>query len=285
MFGWLRTKKKEHNLPEEAAVIENFDNPAAVFTLFTTLTGINFNQKEAVTTSKLIHFCREHGIHSFEALHLRLASDPPLLEALINTLTVNETYFFREMPQIHFLCERFSTLKRPFRILCAPGSTGEEPYTLAISLLENGIPPEYIEIVSIDINSETVIKALEGCYTHRSLHKCSEPVRLRYFEKSDERYYRIKSKIKSLVSFYQMNIFDDALFSLGRFDAVFSRNMLIYFDLEISQKAISRLSRLAADQETLFFFGHADIIEPPIDLCEHYEHNVKFYTLSNNKRF
>ena len=280
MFGWLKPKKQEQLPPAQTAEIEHFDDPSPVLALFTSLTGINFNQKEAVTTSKLIHFCRNRNIHSFETLYQRLVSEPMLLEALINALTVNETYFFREMGQIHFLCDRFSTLKRPFRILCAPGSTGEEPYTLAISLLEKGIPPANIEIISIDINSETVRKAIDGYYTHRSLHKCSEAIKSCYFEKSDERHYRIKANVKSLVSFYQMNIFDDSLFSLGRFDAVFSRNMLIYFDLEISQKAISRLSKLAADKETLFFFGHADIIQPPKDLCEHYLNSVKFYTLA-----
>lgn len=278
MFGWLKSPKKAQLHSEQTAVIEHFDNPAEVFAFFTSLTGIHFQQKEAIATSKLISFCRNHSIYSFEALHQQLLSEPLLLEELINTLTVNETYFFREMPQIHLLCDHFFQLKRPFRILCAPGSTGEEPYTIAISLLEKGIAPEYIEIISIDINSQTVVKAMQGIYTPRSLHKCSDAIKSRYFETLEER-FRIKENVKRLVKFHQMNIFDDELFSLGKFDAVFSRNMLIYFDLETSQKAIARLSRLAGSTETLFFFGHADIIQLPKEFHEHYRHGVKFYSL------
>jgi len=279
MFGWFRSKKAAevndtlHQLPEE-----DFKDPAAVLDLFTAHTGIHFHQKEAITVSKLISFCHDHSIYSFEDLHKRLISESSLFEELINTLTINETYFFREMGQIDFLCRRLSNSTKPFRILCAPGSTGEEPYTIAISLIEKGIPTHKIEIVSIDINSEATKKAVKGEYSKRSLHKAPEPIKEAYFDSIGESYH-IKNSLKSLIHFYQINIFDDSFLKLGEFDAVFSRNMLIYFDEATSEKAISRLSKLAKKEQCYFFFGHADLVHPPKQLKEHYEEGVRFFTL------
>jgi chemotaxis protein methyltransferase CheR len=138
---------------EQQTVIEDFSNPEKIFDTFTALTGIHFKQKEAITASKLIHFCRNRHIVSFDHLNSRLKSDSTLLEELINYLTVNETYFFREVGQINFMAKKAAESKKPIRVLCAPGSTGEEPYSIAITLLEQGISPTLIQIVSIDINT------------------------------------------------------------------------------------------------------------------------------------
>lgn len=279
MFGWIKSKKidKTDNSINHRR-IEHFENPSDVLRLFTAHTGIHFHQKEAITVSKLISFCRDHSIFSFEELYQRLTDESLLFEALINTLTVNETYFFREMGQIEFLSKRFVQHPRHYRILCAPGSTGEEPYTIAISLLEHGISAHQIEIVSVDINSRATQKAIKGEYSKRSLHKVSEPIKEKYFDLIDD-HYKIDDNLKKMVNFYQINIFDESFLKLGVFDAIFSRNMLIYFDEKNSAKAILQLSKLAAEEDCLFFFGHADLVHPPKDLQEHYEEGVRFFTL------
>lgn len=278
MFGWFQSKKAVQVIDTIRYPEEHFEDPSAVLDLFTSHTGIHFHQKEAITVSKLISFCHDHSIHSFEELHKRLIHESSLFEALINTLTINETYFFREMGQIDFLCRRLSNTSKRFRILCAPGSTGEEPYTIAISLIEKGISPHKIEIVSIDINSQATANAIKGKYSKRSLHKVPESIKETYFDSIGD-YYTIKNTIKTLVHFHQINIFDDRFLTLGEFDAVFSRNMLIYFDETTSAKAISRLSKLANKKQCYFFFGHADLVHPPKDLKEHYEEGVRFFTL------
>jgi len=279
MFGWFKSKKEdiETNIPPERP-IEHFENPSEVLKLFTNHTGMHFQQKESVTASKLISFCHDHAIYSFEDLHHQLIKNPSLFEALINTLTVNETYFFREMGQIDFICDLISRDSKSVRILCAPGSTGEEPYTIAISLLEKGIAKERIDIVSIDINSDAVAKAKIGKYSQRSLHKCNETIKKRYFDSIDQ-HYQIKTDIRDMVHFHQINLFEEAFMKLGSFDIIFSRNMLIYFDRQTSQDAINRLSRLAKNKDTFLFFGHADIVHPPQGLQERYEHGIRFYTL------
>ncbi|MBV5321753.1 MAG: protein-glutamate O-methyltransferase CheR [Sulfuricurvum sp.] len=279
MFSWLRSRKD--TVPHEKKIpnLENFVNPTAVLTKFTAITGIHFNQKESITTTKLIHFCRNHHISTFEELYVCLEHDPEILEALINLLTVNETYFFRESRQIYYLTEKVVASRENIRILCAPGSTGEEPYSIAIALMSAGVPSNRIEIISIDINSDVITLAKEGHYSLRSLHKTPQPLQEKYFIKEGDT-FKICDEIKRLVTFDTINIFDDKLFDLGKFDTIFSRNMLIYFDEATVLRAVERLGRLARSKESLFFFGHADFVKTPPTLVEHYEQGVKFYKIS-----
>lgn len=275
VFNWFKQKSVINTIDSHAEVIETFENPAPIFKFFTLLTGITFEHKEAITTTKLIHFCRNNGIKSFKELHSKLLSDSTLLEALINLLSVNETYFFREVGQIDLVCDKIKKNHLIPRILCAPGSSGEEPYSIAITLLENGI--NQFEIVSLDINSEATSNAKKGCYTPRSVHKTPPHIIERYFMKRDNTLI-LSEEVKKNVLFYTLNIFDDTVFDLGKFDYIFSRNMLIYFDIPTVIRTIERLCLMTRSENTLLFFGHADILTPPPFLVSHYEHGIKYYT-------
>jgi chemotaxis protein methyltransferase CheR len=278
MFGWFKRQKVSEEPAAPEIKTENFTDPKKILDHFTAITGIHFNEKESITRSKLIHFCRNYQLYTFDELYERLMRDGSLLEALINTLTVNETYFFRETRQIDFVAERAYRAGQKVRILCAPGSTGEEPYSIAIALLERGISPLMIEIVSLDINSDVVMTAKEGRYTERSLHKTTPELKEKYFYKEGH-FFRIQESVKALVRFHTLNIFDDQLFALGKFDVVFSRNMLIYFDEATVIRAVERLGRMANRSASLFLFGHADFVKTPPNLMEHYEEGIKYYTL------
>lgn len=280
MFGWLKSKKVLPPPSQPEIIPEVFDDPSAILETFTALTGIHFRHKEAIVTAKLAHFCRHHAIRTFTQLQQRLNHDPQILQALINHLTVNETYFFREPAQIEFMAERIAETKKTVRILCAPGSTGEEPYSIAMMLMEHRIAPSSIDIVSIDINSEAIERAQAGVYNHRSLHKTSSNLEERYFIKEGDT-IRVRDEIKRCVRFYRINVFDPpSLAALGTFDYIFSRNMLIYFDPPVAAQAIENLAQLSRSKETLFFFGHADIVIPPPVIREHYEGRIKYYTLA-----
>jgi chemotaxis protein methyltransferase CheR len=277
MFGWFKAKKASQMDILTEKKVENFIDPSAVLNKFTAITGIHFNQKESITSSKLINFCRNRQLYSFEELYASLEENKDILEALINMLTVNETYFFRESRQIYFITEKIVQRRESVRILCAPGSTGEEAYSIAISLLDRGISPQNIEIISLDINSDVIAIAKEGCYSERSLHKTPLPLREKYFTKSDDK-FKISEDVKRLVTFYTLNIFEDKLFELGKFDTLFSRNMLIYFDEATVIRAVERLGKLVRNNDSLLFFGHADFVKTPPSLEEHYQEGIKFYT-------
>ena len=113
-------------------------------------------------------------------------------------------------------------------------------------------------ITGIDINSEAIAKAKKGIYSQRSLHKLSEELKNKYFDKNDDM-YRVKSYLFSNVKFLVVNIFEHSFLSIGKFDIIFSRNMLIYFDEEFRVATMKRFSQLIKDDGRLFL-GHADIV-------------------------
>ncbi|MGD9717227.1 MAG: protein-glutamate O-methyltransferase CheR [Sulfuricurvum sp.] len=277
MLKWFRTQKTKSE-PPVAEVIEDFSNPDEVFSYFTAKTGITFEQKKSITATKLAHFARDRGYASYASLLNALRREEPVMEALVNFLTVNETYFFREMAQIEYIARHAASSRFGARILCAPGSTGEEPYTIAIALSEAGADMSRIEIVSIDINTEAIERARSGLYSKRSLHRLSDTLIDRYFDPEGEK-YRIRDSIRSHVRFEAMNVFDPQMKRLGTFDYLLSRNMLIYFDPPTVHAAIRALCALAKGPKSLFFFGHADIHATPSELNEHYTDGVKYYTV------
>lgn len=276
MLGWFKPKPAVEVVAEiELEWIS--DDPEPFYRYFNDLTGIHFDKKEEITTSKLARFAKEQRCSSFSILLARLKSDPVLFQKLVNFLTVNETYFFREMEQIRYMVMKIQKISAPVRILCAPGSTGEEAYTIAIALSEADVDMRRITIVSVDINTEAIHYAQEALYTKRSLHRVDPVITKRYFDE-DENRYRLKETIRGKVEFRNINLFESGLFELGKFDYIFSRNMLIYFDPHKTALAIKRLSSLLQNNVSVLFFGHADIITPPEGIMEHYTDGVKFYT-------
>ncbi|MDP3265956.1 MAG: CheR family methyltransferase [Sulfuricurvum sp.] len=277
MFSWFKSQK---TLPlvQESSYLEDFTDATDIYHYFTNLTGINFDQKESITTPKIIRFARGHGCISFYDLMEKLRVNSSIRESLINLLTVNETYFFREKGQLDFLLHHYKNTSKSLRILCAPGSTGEEAYSIAIILAEGGFSLSSIGIVSIDINTEAISRASAGVYTARALHRLPETLKERYFVMEGNQ-YRVCDSIKKVVDFRSCNIFEAEFLELGSFDVLFSRNMLIYFDQSTVEKAVHQLTKLAATNQSIFFFGHADLLITPAPLQDHFEHGIKYYTL------
>ncbi len=132
-------------------------------------------------------------------------------------------------------------------ILCAPCATGEESYSIAIALLEAGVPPDKFNILGIDITSDALKKAQEASYKERSVRNLSVQTISRDFTKINARYI-LNSTVKVLVRFELANIFDETFKRIGKFDFVMSRNMLIYFDKETKLKAKEILESLRKDK-------------------------------------
>ncbi len=168
-------------------------------------------------------------------------------QELINALTVNETYFFRESYQfdamIKYLLPAIDALKKKdetIRILSAPCSSGEEAYSIAIRLTEDNdiVRKRDIEIVGIDINSIVIEKAKKGRFSERSVHLLPQEIKEKYF-RGDSGHHEIDEALKDAIEFKTANIFDkEKMYSLGKFDIIFSRNMLIYFDDESRKNAV-----------------------------------------------
>lgn len=177
--------------------------------------------------------------------------DPVEIEALINAFTVNETYFYREAHQFrclsrHMLAEVVRE-KGPgdrIRIWSAPCSTGEEPYSIAIWLLENWpvVDVYHVEIVGSDIDTEALERAAEAVYGERSLSRMPEQLVNRYFHAAESGRRQLIRDLRESVTFAPANLVDAAsVAARGQFDVIFCRNVLIYFDDVARSRAIDNL--------------------------------------------
>jgi chemotaxis protein methyltransferase CheR len=178
---------------------------------------------------------------SFQSYFAMLRSDAEHeIEHLVNAFTVNETYFYREDHQLrcmtsHLLRDLLSRKKigASIRIWSIPCSTGEEPYSIAMWLMENWseVDSHNIEIVASDIDTRALKAAAEGVYGARALMRLPREVIERYFERIDEGRVRIDPGLRESVNFTLANLVDARDTALYRdFDIVFCRNVLIYFD-------------------------------------------------------
>jgi chemotaxis protein methyltransferase CheR len=181
------------------------------------------------------------GSGTFASYFARLRTDVDReIERLINAVTVNETYFYREDHQLRcmtndLLADRLKHKARgeTIRIWSVPCSTGEEPFSIAIWLLENWrLVDQYdIEIVGSDIDTTVMEKAHAGLFGKRALMRLTDDLVRRYFEPQGAELWKIIEELRESVLFTPVNIVDPAeTRQHGRFDIIFCRNVLIYFD-------------------------------------------------------
>jgi chemotaxis protein methyltransferase CheR len=180
------------------------------------------------------------GTKSFASYMNLLRTGGSEVEQLVNSFTVNETYFYREDDQLRCmsrsLLPEIVARRGPgdlVRIWCVPCSTGEEPYSVAIWLLENWalVDAYHVDIVGSDIDTQTLVAAFKGEYGDRALGKLSAPLRDRYFERPRNGCRRIIQDLRESVYFTPVNLVDSvSMASHGKFDVIFCRNVLIYFD-------------------------------------------------------
>jgi chemotaxis protein methyltransferase CheR len=178
---------------------------------------------------------------SFESYFARLRADVQgEIEQLVNAVTVNETYFFREEHQLACLSSDLLAARlqatgraRQIRIWSVPCSTGEEPYSIAIWLLEKwALVDQYdIEIVGSDIDTKVLELARGGVYGKRALMRLPPDLTLKYFSRGERETWKIIDDLRQSVHFTVANIVDPKdTRAHGQFDVIFCRNVLIYFD-------------------------------------------------------
>ncbi|RME67145.1 MAG: protein-glutamate O-methyltransferase CheR [Nitrospirae bacterium] len=210
-----------------------------------------------------------HKLGSFMDYYRFLLYDPRRhqeMETLMDILTVNETYFFREVSQFEVLVKEIipeildnTRPGKTLRMLSAGCSTGEEPYTMAIFCFEYGILQRTnLEIIGIDISKRVLSRARSGIYTENSFRATDKRYLEKYFIPLDNHQFRIDEKLKKVVTFYHGNLLDSV--RLGLFspvDIVFCRNVLIYFDMRSRKRVINNLYRVLRPGGYLFL-GHSE---------------------------
>lgn len=222
--------------------------------------------KKEIVKNKISNFAKHKNINNMQALCSKFQFDRSLRQELLNLITINETYFMRELNQLNSAIQYANNIAHSganVKILCAPCSSGEEVYSLGILSKNIGIDRYHLKITGIDINSEMIQKSKEGIYNERSVKHIKEEQKELYFTK-EQSDYRIRLDLMPMVEFKTINIFDDSLFSLGQFDIILSRNMMIYFDENYRLLTIERFAKILKPHGRIYF-GNADLV-PYCDL-------------------
>jgi chemotaxis protein methyltransferase CheR len=199
---------------------------------------------------------------------LRQGRHANLVADITSAMTTNESSFFRDgRPFETFRTEILPRLlerrdkTRTIRIWCAAASTGQEPYTLAMLLKEEKalLGSHRIEIVGTDIAPEVLARAKEGIYSHFEVQR-GLPARLlvKYFDKVGDQ-WQIKPELRQMVQYREFNLLND-LKPLGRFDIIFCRNVLIYFDQATKANVLGAMNGVIADDGVLFLGGAETVL-------------------------
>ncbi len=239
-------------------------------------TGMTYGEAKRYFVERRVveHMARSNS-GSFAAYMALLRWDEGEVERLINSFTVNETYFYREEHQLRCLggciLPEIVGGRRPgdlVRIWSFPCATGEEPYSIALWLLENWrlVDAYNVEIVGSDIDTEVLAAAAHGVYGERALSRLPAGVVAGYFEPPADGLRRIIADIRESVKLTRANLVDAAsMAEQGRFDIVFCRNVLIYFD-EAARLAAARHLFEALNPGGFLCLGHTESMARISDL-------------------
>lgn len=205
-------------------------------------TGMVFTEaKRYYVERRVVERMVETGCGSFASYFSQLRADiRGEIEQIINAFTVNETYFYREDHQLQCLTSdllaqriRHHSHGGPLRIWSAPCSSGEEPYSIAMWLLENWplVDNYEIEIIGSDIDTAVLEAARAGVFGKRALMRLSPYLVAKYFSQVAADKWQILQDLRESVRFGEVNIIEpEATRPYGQFDVIFCRNVLIYFD-------------------------------------------------------
>ncbi|RJP56232.1 MAG: protein-glutamate O-methyltransferase CheR [Candidatus Auribacter fodinae] len=193
------------------------------------------------------------------------------LNALVDSLTTNETYFYRELPQLMSFVEGAVPLAmegkkragvKTIKIWSAACSVGCEPYTIAVLLKEHvpDIASWHVQIIGTDISNTVLKTCREGRYTDRYLKDIPPLVRMKYFKKTTSEDWEINHEIKQMVQFSNLNLVDRVkMRSMAGFDFIFCRNALIYFN-EASSKEVVSMFYDSLNKGGFIFLGHSESV-------------------------
>ena len=222
------------------------------------------SSKQDMVYGRLVKRLRERRLKTFREYLELIDRDGAEWEVFVNALTTNLTSFFREAHHFELLAHRLrmsQPLTRPFRIWCCAASTGEEPYSLAITACEafGSLHPP-VEIVASDINTQVLIDAREGVYSSDRMTGISEGRLRKFFQPMDGEHssrWKVIPELQQMIRFCRINLLDANWPLQGHFDAIFCRNVMIYFDRETQRTILQRFLRvLEADGE--LYAGHSE---------------------------
>lgn len=234
--------------------------------------GINLHDgKHAMVYSRLSRRLRETGHASFhDYLGWLQNHDGPEWQEFVNALTTNLTSFFREHHHFEILAKYLKTrsVTGGWRIWCNAASTGEEPYSIAMTVMESLQARTAFQLVASDIDSKVLASAEKGVYRLESLKNVGEERLQRFFLRgtgANEGMVRVRPELRQAVQFINVNLIKDGWPFQEPFDVVFCRNVMIYFDGATQRQVLQRIHR-TMKPGGLLFAGHSENFSDSRDL-------------------
>ncbi|MBI3699566.1 MAG: protein-glutamate O-methyltransferase CheR [Afipia sp.] len=224
--------------------------------------------KQYLVESRLLPLARRSGLSGITELVQKMKGGADgLIVEVVEAMTTNETFFFRDkIPFDNFKDSIIPDLikaraaRKSLRIWCAAASTGQEPYSLAMLLKEMGpaLSGWRVEIVASDLSQEVLEKSKSGIYSQFEVQR-GLPIQLlvKHFDQVGE-FWQLKPEVRSMVQFRQLNLLKDFA-HLGKFDVIFCRNVLIYFDQETKVDVFNRLLK-ANETDGYLLLGAAETV-------------------------
>jgi len=226
--------------------------------------------KAYLLESRLLPVASKHKLPGFDELvkAVRQQANEAMIRDVVEAMTTNESFFFRDTRPF----EQFRTIvlphllkvraaSRTFRIWSAACSSGQEPYSLAMIMLEESakLAGWRTEIVATDLSNEILQRAKDGLYTQFEVQR-GLPVTMlmKYFEQTGDK-WRINAKVRDMVSYRPFNLLESPA-GLGRFDVVFCRNVLIYFDAPAKTKVLDGIARQMPADGILYLGGAETVL-------------------------
>jgi chemotaxis protein methyltransferase CheR len=241
--------------------------------------------KQYLIESRLLPLSRKHGLAGIGDLVQKMkAGSASHISQVVEAMTTNETFFFRDkVPFDHFRDTIMPEIlkaragRRSVRIWCAAGSTGQEPYSLAMCLKEMSaaVAGWRIEIIATDLSQEVLEKSRSGIYSQFEVQR-GLPIQLliKYFKQTGE-FWQINADIRAMVQHRQLNLLHD-FSGLGGFDVIFCRNVLIYFDQETKIHIFNRLAK-SLEADGFLVLGAAETVVGLTDTFKPYPEKRGLY--------
>ncbi len=234
--------------------------------------GIHLTEKKrSLVTGRLQAVLRQKGYSSFSQYLDYLSNhDDSAMSELVNRISTNHTFFYREYAHFEFMMKKalpeFEEYHKrinsnTIRIWCAAASTGEEPYTLAMHLMEYfgaGYNRWKAGLLATDISEDALNKAVEGVYSADALDKIPSQLRAKYFEKHNNA-FKAKETLRKQVLYRKFNLMTEVFPFKKNFDLISCRNVMIYFDKETKERLVKKLYDQLRPGGYLFI-GHSETL-------------------------
>ncbi len=222
------------------------------------------DSKQELVYSRLSRRLRATGISNFKEYLLLLENNNEAeWEEFANSLTTNLTSFFREAHHFPALAEHLRAIagKHPITLWCSAASTGEEPYTMAMTVIDTlGREASHVNIIATDLDTNVLTTARAGMYPEERIAKLSDEVVKRYFQRgtgAQSGMVKVRQELRDMVTFRQLNLLDNNWSLRAPLDAIFCRNVMIYFDKSTQLSILKKFVPLLR-HNGLLFAGHSE---------------------------